>query len=52
MDLLVKLQPGDYVAVRVTEAGGATLQAVPLARTTLTEFMARHGSAAPLDIES
>ena len=46
--LLVRLQPGDYVAVEVTAAGG-TLHARPLARTTLREFVAAHGSAAPLD---
>ncbi|KAL4432197.1 hypothetical protein ABPG77_005959 [Micractinium sp. CCAP 211/92] len=46
---LVRLQPGDYVAVEVT-AGGGTLQARPLARTTLAEFVAVHGSAAPLQL--
>lgn len=44
---LVRLQPGDYAAVEVAAAGG-TLRAVPLARTTLREFVAAHGSAAPL----
>jgi hypothetical protein len=44
---LVRAQPGDYVAVEVTEAGG-TLRTRPLARTTLREFVAVHGSAAPL----
>lgn len=46
---LVRLQPGDYVAVEVTTAGG-TLRARPLARTTLREFVAAHGSAAPLGV--
>lgn len=45
---LVRLQPGDYVAVEVTSAGG-TLHARALARTTLQEFVAAHGSAAPLE---
>lgn len=44
---LMRAQPGDYVAVQVTEGGG-TLRARPLARTTLQEFVAVHGSAAPL----
>ncbi len=43
----VHLQPGDYVAVEVTEAGG-TLRGRPLARTTLQEFVAVHGSAMAL----
>ena len=35
----VELQPGDYVAVRVSESLSAnTLRAVPLARTTITEY--------------
>ncbi|KAL4421454.1 hypothetical protein ABPG75_010745 [Micractinium tetrahymenae] len=45
----VRLQPGEYVAVEVTAAGG-TLLARPLARTTLAEFVAVHGSAAPLEL--
>lgn len=46
---VVRLQPGDYAAVEVTAAGG-TLLAQPLARTTLAEFVAAHGSAAPLEL--
>lgn len=45
----MRLQPGDYVAVEVTKAGG-TLRGRPLARTTLREFVAVHGSAAPLGV--
>ena len=45
---LVRLQPGDYVAVEVTDAGG-TLRARPLARTSIAQFVAAHGSAAPLE---
>ncbi|KAI3423854.1 hypothetical protein D9Q98_009688 [Chlorella vulgaris] len=41
---MVRLQPGDYVAVEVTGTGG-TLQARPLARTTLAEFAAWQTSA-------
>lgn len=44
----MRLQPGDYAAVEITEAGGGTLRARPLARTTLREFVAQHGSAVPL----
>ena len=43
---LVGLAPGDYVAVRVDASTGATLSGAALARTTLAEFWARHGSAA------
>ena len=45
---LVRLAPGDYVAVEVT-GGGSTLRARALARTTLSDFVAAHGSAAPLE---
>ena len=45
---MCRLQSGDYVAVQIVEGGG-TLQAVPLGRTTLTEFVEIHGSAVPLD---
>ncbi|KAL4855666.1 CDK5 regulatory subunit-associated protein 1 [Chlorella vulgaris] len=41
---MVRLQPGDYVAVEVTGTGG-TLQARPLARTTLSEFAVWQASA-------
>uniref|UniRef100_A0A1D2A981 CDK5RAP1-like protein n=1 Tax=Auxenochlorella protothecoides TaxID=3075 RepID=A0A1D2A981_AUXPR len=44
----VRLAPGDYAAVRVVAATGGALRAVALARTTLTEFVAVHGSALPL----
>jgi tRNA A37 methylthiotransferase MiaB len=43
----VRLAPGDYVAVQVVAAGEATLVVAPLARTTLAEFVAAHGSAVP-----
>jgi len=33
----VSLKPGDFVLVKVTKAGVATLNAQPLARTTLAE---------------
>ena len=46
---LVRLQPGDYAAVEITAAGG-TLRGRLLARTTLQEFVAAHGSAAPLAV--
>lgn len=46
----VRLQPGDYVAVQVVEGGGGTLRAVPLARTTLMEFVSAHGTAVPLEV--
>eukprot|EP00887_Chlorella_sp_A99_P005723 scaffold1.g5723.t1 len=45
---LVELRPGDYVAVQVATATGGSLLARPLARTSLAEFVAAHGSAAPL----
>ena len=45
----VRAEPGDYVAVQITDAGGGTLQAVPIARTTLAEFISVHGSAVPLE---
>jgi len=35
---VVRLQPGDYVAVQVVKAHGQTLIAMPLARTSLVEF--------------
>jgi len=47
---MVRLKPGDYVAVQITEGGGGgTLRAVPLARTTLAEFVGQHGTALPLE---
>jgi tRNA A37 methylthiotransferase MiaB len=46
----VRLRPGDYAAVEVTAATGATLHARVLARTTLAEFVLVHGSAAPLGL--
>jgi tRNA A37 methylthiotransferase MiaB len=46
---LVHVQPGDYVAVQVIEAGGGTLQAIPLGRTSIQEFVGIHGSAVPLE---
>lgn len=46
---LVVLQPGDYVAVQVMEAGGGTLGVKPLARTSIGEFVGVHGSAVPLE---
>lgn len=45
----VRAVAGDYVAVQIVGAGGGTLQAVPLARTTLAEFVAVHGSAVPME---
>ena len=48
---LVRLRPGDYVAVEVTAATGATVTARPLGRTSVAEFAAVHGgSAVPLEI--
>jgi MiaB/RimO family radical SAM methylthiotransferase len=44
----VHAQPGDYVAVQVVEATGGTLHAVPLGRTSITQFVGVHGSAVPL----
>ena len=46
---LVRIKPGDYVAVQIIDGGkGATLYAKPLARTTISEFVGEHGSALPL----
>lgn len=47
---LARALPGDYVAVEVTAAAGGTLMARPLARTTLAEFVAVHGTAVPLEV--
>ncbi|GAB4822700.1 hypothetical protein N2152v2_009746 [Parachlorella kessleri] len=47
---LVRLQPGDYVAVEVIGATGGSLLAVPLARTSIAEFVAMHGTPAPLEV--
>jgi hypothetical protein len=47
---LVRLQPGDYVAVEVVGATGGSLLARPLARTTIAEFVAVHGTPAPLQL--
>lgn len=45
---LVGLQPGDYAAVEVTGlGGGGLLLGEALARTTLGEFVGRHGSTVP-----
>jgi hypothetical protein len=41
---LVRLAPGDYVAVEVRSAGTITLGAMALARTTLREFVGVHGA--------
>lgn len=45
---LVKLSVGDYVAVKIVEGGGGVLKGVPLGRTTMSEFVQKHGSAVPL----
>lgn len=46
---LVRLQAGDYAAVEVTGlGGGGLLVGDVLARTTLDEFVARHGSTVPV----
>ena len=44
----VRLQPGDYVAVRVTAPALGSLPGVPLSRTTLAEFVGVHGTTVPL----
>jgi len=46
---LVQIGPGDYVAVQVVQAGGGTLQAIPLGRTSIKQFVSIHGSAVPLE---
>jgi tRNA A37 methylthiotransferase MiaB len=43
----VNLEPGDYVAVEVTSATASALQAKPLARTSVAEFVRFHGSTVP-----
>lgn len=43
---LVRLRPGDYVAVQVESATAGALRCVPLGRATLREFVAVHGGAA------
>jgi tRNA A37 methylthiotransferase MiaB len=45
---LVKLGVGDYVAVKIVQGGGGVLSGVPLGRTTMTEFIQKHGCAVPL----
>ena len=51
---LIDLQPGDYVAVRVeratTGSTGGTLHCVPIAKTSIREFVGVFGSSVPLDI--
>ncbi|RYG43178.1 MiaB/RimO family radical SAM methylthiotransferase [archaeon] len=42
-----QLQPGEYVAVRITASGTSTLQAMPLARTSIAEFFPWHDAAFP-----
>ena len=44
----VRLQPGDYAAVRVTAPALGSLPGVPLARTTLNQFVGVHGTTVPL----
>ncbi|KAK2077236.1 hypothetical protein QBZ16_004870 [Prototheca wickerhamii] len=50
---LIDLQPGDYVAVRVeratTGSTGGTLHCVPIAKTSIREFVDVFGSSVPLD---
>jgi tRNA A37 methylthiotransferase MiaB len=46
---LVQIQAGDYVAVQIVQAGGGTLQAIPLGRTSIKQFVNIHGSAVPLE---
>lgn len=41
---MVRMQPGDFVAVHVTSATASALQAVPLAVTSTAEFVRQHGS--------
>ena len=42
---LVRLQPGQYAAVEIVEGSGGTLRGRLVARTTLREFVGRHGAA-------
>ena len=45
---LVRLKPGDYVAVRITASTMASLAGMPLGRTTLREFYADDSGGAVL----
>ena len=46
--LPVALQAGDYVAVRIQDAGNANLFGRPLAKTSVAEFVQLHGSTTPV----
>lgn len=45
---LVKLGVGDYVAVKIIQGGGGVLKGVALGRTTMSEFIQKHGCTVPL----
>lgn len=43
----VRAGAGDYVAVKIVVGGGGTLKGIPVARTSIREFVSVHGSTVP-----